>query len=215
MWMHKAGASTARSVAPINSLRRHSFLLIILILQLGACGEPELPSPYHAKDVSWQNAQADFQLADFNGKTRKLSDFRGKVVVLFFGYTHCPEVCPTTLADLAQVMRLLGKDAGRVQVLFITLDPERDSPELLAKFVPAFDPSFLALHGDARATAQAAKAFGVNYAKQLDKHGGYTLDHTDGIFVLGLGGKPLLLAPYGQRAEPLAEDIRLLLATGR
>ncbi len=192
-----------------------NFFSILLILLLGACGEPEMPSPYHAKDVSWQHAHADFQLADFNGKPRSLLDFRGKVVVLFFGYTHCPEICPTTLADLAQVMHLLGKDVERVQVLFVTLDPERDSPELLEKFVPSFDPSFLGLYGDEQATKQAANAFGVNYVKQDDKHGGYTLDHTAGMYLLGTRGKPLLLAPYGQSAEQLAQDIRLLLAIGR
>lgn len=192
-----------------------NYYLIILILLLTACGEPEMPSPYHATDISWKHAQADFRLNDFNGKPRSLSDFRGKVVVVFFGYTHCPEVCPTTLADLAQVMHLLGKDADRVQVLFVTLDPERDNSELLAKFVPAFDRSFLGLYGDAQATAQAAKAFGVNYVKQYDKHGSYTLDHTDGIFLLGVNGKPLLLAPYGQHAEQLVQDIRLLLAISR
>ena len=192
-----------------------NFFSILLILLLGACGEPEMPSPYHAKDVSWQHAHADFQLADFKGKPRSLLDFRGKVVVLFFGYTHCPEICPTTLADLAQVMHLLGKDVERVQVLFVTLDPERDSPELLEKFVPSFDPSFLGLYGDEQATKQAANAFGVNYVKQVDKHGGYTLDHTAGMYLLGTRGKPLLLAPYGQSAEQLAQDIRLLLAIGR
>ena len=173
-----------------------------------------MPSPFHAADISWQHAQADFQLSDFNGKPRKLADFRDKVVVLFFGYTHCPEVCPTTLADLAQAMRLLGKDAARVQVLFITLDPERDTPELLAKFVPSFNPSFLALYGDAQATAQAAKAFGVVYVKQYDKHGGYTLDHTDGIYLLGIQGKPLLLSPSAQGAEQMTQDIKLLVAIG-
>jgi protein SCO1/2 len=193
---------------------RSFFILILLILLLNGCGT-EKPSPYHAIDISWQHAQADFQLTDFNGKSRKLSDFSGKVVILFFGYTHCPEVCPTTLADLAQVMRLLGKDAGRVQVLFVTLDPERDSPELLAKFVPSFDSSFLGLYGDAQATAQAAKSFGVDYIKQYDKHGGYTLDHTDGIYFLGIKGKPLLLSPSGQAAEQMVQDIRLLLAAGQ
>jgi protein SCO1/2 len=189
-----------------------NLLLIISFLILSACEKADIPSPYHAIDVSWQHTKADFQLADFSGKPHSLLDFRGKVVVLFFGYTHCPEVCPTTLADLAQVMRMLGKDADRVQVLFVTLDPERDSPELLAKFVPSFYPSFLGLYGDAQATSQAAKAFGVSYIKQYDKHGGYTLDHTDGIYLLGTRGKPLLLAPYSQRAELLVEDIRLLLA---
>ena len=193
---------------------RH-FILISLLLLMSACDKPEMPSPFHAKDISWQHRQADFQLADFNGKPRSLSGFSGKVVVLFFGYTHCPAVCPTTLADLAQVMRLLGKDANRVQVLFVTLDPERDSPEVLAKFVPSFDPSFLGLYGNAQATAQAAKAFGVTYTRQYDKHGGYTLDHSDGTYLLGIGGKPLLLSPYGQHVDLLVQDIRLLLAIGR
>jgi protein SCO1/2 len=191
---------------------RNFRLLILLIFLLSACGEQKMPSPYHAADISGHFAQADFQLNDFNGKPRKLSDFSDKVVVLFFGYTHCPEVCPTTLADLAQVMHLLGKDASRVQVLFITLDPERDTPELLAKFVPAFDPAFLGLYGNAQATAQAAKAFGVMYAKQYDKHGGYTLDHTDGIYLMGTQGKPLLLSPSAQGSENLTQDIKLLLA---
>jgi protein SCO1/2 len=187
-------------------------ILILSVLLLGACSEKELPSPYHAIDVSWQHAHTAFLLDDFNGKPHSLLDFRGKVVVLFFGYTHCPEVCPTTLADLAQVMRLLGRDASRVQVLFVTLDPERDTPALLAKYVRSFDSSFLGLYGDAQSTAQAAKSFGVNYTKQYDKHGGYTLDHTDGIYLLGTRGEPLLLSPYGQPAELLVQDIRLLLS---
>ena len=198
-------------------LMRKIFLCLGILL-LGACQEPQMPSPFQAKDVTWQYSHADFELSDFNGKPHRLSDFTGKdgkVVVLFFGYTHCPDVCPTTLADLAQVMRLLGKDAERVQVLFITLDPERDTPQLLAKFVPSFHPSFLGLHGDTQATAQAALSFGVNYAKQQGKSGSYTLDHTDAIYLIGLRGKPLLHSRYGTPAEMLAQDIRLLLAIGR
>ncbi len=186
--------------------------LLLIFLLLGACSEKELPSPYHAIDVTWQHTHADFLLKDSNDKSHNLLDFRGKVVVLFFGYTHCPEVCPTTLADLAQVMRLLGKDASRVQVLFVTLDPERDTPELLAKYVTSFNPGFLGLYGDAASTASAAKSFGVNYSKQYDKHGSYTLDHTDGIYLLGTRGKPLLMAPYGQPADKMVQDIRLLLS---
>ena len=195
-------------------LMRKLFLLLGILL-FTACGEHGMPSPYHAIDVTVPLEQADFHLADFNGKSRSLADFRGKVVVLFFGYTHCPVVCPTTLADLAQVMRMLGKDAGRVQVLFITVDPERDRPELLAQFVPAFDPSFLGLYGDAQATAQAAKAFGVSYEKQYYKKGGYTFLHSDGTFLIGPTGQPLLLSRYGQQAELLVQDIRLLLAADR
>ncbi len=194
---------------------KHNLFLLLLVASLTACSEPDMPSPYHAVDVTWQHTKADFHLTDFNGKARSLEDFSGKVVVLFFGYTHCPEVCPTTLADIARVMRLLGKDADRVQVLFVTLDPERDSPELLAQYVPSFDHSFMGLYGDAQATAQAAKAFGVSYEKQSNKNGGYTLDHSDGTYLIGTKGRPLLLSPYGQRTELLVQDIRLLLATGQ
>lgn len=198
-----------------GAYKMRNAIFIIMALLLGGCEEPTLPSPYHAADITWQHAQANFQLTDFNGKLRSLSDFKGKVVVLFFGYIHCPEVCPTTLADLAQVMRLLGNDSAQVQVLFITLDPERDTPDVLAKFVPTFNPTFLGLYGNAASTAQAAKSFGVSYIKQFDKHGGYTLDHTDGTYLFGTDGKPLLLSPYGQRADLLVQDIRLLLAMGR
>ena len=190
------------------------FLLSYLLL-LTACGEHELPSSYHAIDVTVQLEQADFHLADFKGKPRSLAGFRGKVVLLFFGYTHCPVACPTTLADLSQVMRMLGKDADRVQVLFVTVDPERDTPELLAKFVPAFYPSFLGLYGDAQATAQTAKAFGVSYEKQYYKKGGYTMLHSDGTFLIGPKGRPVLLSRYGQQTKLLVEDIRQLLATDR
>ena len=190
-------------------------ILLLCLLLLAACGKQELPSPYHAIDVTVPLEQADFHLADFNGKPRSLADFRGKIVVLFFGYTHCPVACPTTLADLAQVMRMLGKDAGRVQVLFITVDPERDKPELLAKFIPSFDPSFLGLSGDEKATAQAAKSFGVSYEKQFYKKGGYTFLHSDGTFLIGPKGQPILLSRYGQQAELLVQDIKLLLAADR
>ncbi len=195
-------------------LMRNLFLLLCILLQ-AACGQHDLPSPYHAIDVTVPLEQADFHLADFNGKSRSLADFRGKVVVLFFGYTHCPVACPTTLADLAQVMRMLGKDSDRVQVLFVTVDPERDTPELLAKFVPAFYPSFLGLYGDAQATAQTAKSFGVSYEKQYYKKGGYTMLHSDGTFLIGPDGRPVLLSRYGQQANLLVQDIRQLLVTDR
>jgi protein SCO1/2 len=181
---------------------------------LAACGEPKLPSPFHAAEVGSRIAQADFRLTDHNGRPRSLADFRGKVVVLFFGYTHCPDVCPTTLADLAQVMRQLGKDAERVQVLFVTVDPERDNPELLAQYVPAFHPSFLALHGDAGATARAAEAFDVTYERRPTSSG-YNMDHSAGTFLIDPQGRVRLIAPYAQRADWLAGDIRLLLALNR
>lgn len=191
-----------------------NLLLCACALFLCAC-EDKLPSPFKASEVTSQYAQADFHLFDAGGKPRRLADFKDKVVVLFFGYTHCPDVCPTTLADMAQVLRLLDKEAGRVQVLFVTLDPERDTRELLAQYVPAFHPSFIGLSGDAAATAQAAKAFGIMYQRQEGRNGGYTLDHSAGTYLIAPGGKRILLAPYQQKTEFQVQDIKLLLALNR
>jgi protein SCO1/2 len=191
-------------------LLRNIWVLLLAVI-LVACGDQKLPSPFHASDVSMPLAEANFRLTDHNGKQRTLADFRGKVVALFFGYTHCPDVCPTTLADLAQVMDLLDKDAGRVQVLFVTVDPERDKPGMLVDYVSAFHPSFLALHGDAAATAQAAKSFYVTYQKQPTKSG-YNMDHSVGTFLIDPQGRVRLRAPLAQRPAWLADDIRLLLA---
>ncbi len=191
---------------------RRSLILFFSFFLLAACGEQKLPSPFKASDVSAQYAQADFHLNDASGKPVSLADFRGKVVVLFFGYTHCPDVCPTTLSDMRLVMEKLGKDADQVQVLFVTLDPERDTRELLAQYPPAFYPTFMGLSGDAQATAQAAKAFGITYQKQPTKSGGYTLDHSAGTYLISPGGKTVLLSPFAQQPELLVQDIRLLKA---
>lgn len=184
--------------------------ILLLIALLAGCEKSRLPSPFHANDISVMYTQADFHLTDHNGKPRSLADFRGKVVALFFGYTHCPDVCPTTLADLAQARKLLGRDADRVQVLFITIDPERDTREKLMEYMPAFDPSFLGLYGDEQATAQAAKAFFVAYQKRPSESG-YNMDHTVGTFLVDPSGRVRLRAPHAQRAEWFADDIRLLL----
>ena len=191
-----------------------TLLLLLITTLLVSCEKSQPLTPFQAIDVSWRYAEkpVDFQLTDPNGKIRRLSDFKDKVVVMFFGYTHCPEICPTTLADLAQVMRLLDKDAAKVQVLFVTLDPERDTPKLLSEYVPFFHPSFMGLYGDAQTTAQVAKTFGVNYEKRVEK-GSYTLDHSDGTYLIGANGKPVLLSPYNQRVELLVQDIKLLLQT--
>ncbi len=199
MWLHKIQTHVA---------------MLLLAVSLTACEEPKLPSPFHASEVAGKFAPADFKLTDHHGKPRTLADFRGKVVLLFFGYVHCPDVCPTTLADMAQAMQLLGDDAKRVQVLFVTVDPERDTTELLANFIPAFNPDFLGLSGDAKATADVTRAFAVSYQKQPSKTG-YNVDHSAGTYLLDGQGKVRLLAPYGQRAEWLAQDIKLLLALSR
>jgi protein SCO1/2 len=193
---------------------RKCLSVLLLAVFLAGC-EEKLPSPFKASEVTAQYAGADFRLRDAQGGSRTLADFRGKVTVLFFGYTHCPDVCPTTLADLAQAMQLLGADAAKVQVVFVTLDPVRDTPEMLGQYVPAFHPAFIGLSGDAAATDAAAKAFGVSYKKQPGKNGSYTLDHFAGTYLIGPAGRPVLLAPYGQRAELLAQDIQLLLRMSR
>lgn len=185
--------------------------LFVAIFLLAACEASKLPSPFHAGDVTAKFSQADFHLNDQHGQVRTLADFRGKVGVLFFGYTQCPDVCPTTMASLSRMMDLLGKDADKVQVLFVTVDPERDKPAVLAEYMSVFNPAFLALTGDAQSTGQIVSAFNITYKKHPTTSG-YAMDHSDGIFIIDPKGKVRLLAPYPQRSEWMAEDIRLLLA---
>ncbi|MBI2313172.1 MAG: SCO family protein [Betaproteobacteria bacterium] len=181
-----------------------------LAVALAGCG-PGKPA-FKSTDVTGAEFGRDFQLNDHAGKPRRLADFRGKVVVLFFGYTHCPDVCPTTLAELASAMKQLGPDAERVQVLFVTVDPERDTPQLLAKYVPAFHPGFLGLSGDAEALSHTAKEFRIMFQKQPGKTpGSYTVDHSAGTYVFDSNGKLRLYISYGQGAEVFAHDIRALL----
>lgn len=187
---------------------------LLLGMLLTGCEPAKLPSPFHAAEVSAKLAHADFKLTDHNGKSRTLADFHGKVVALFFGYIHCPDVCPTTMADMAQVKRLLGNDADKLQVLFVTVDPERDTPELLVQYVPAFDATFLGLYGDMQTTASVAKTFDVSYQKQPTSSG-YNVDHSAGTYLIDPAGQVRLLSPFGQRAEWLADDIKLLLALSK
>ena len=157
----------------------------------------------------------DFSLRDHHGNPRTLADFRGKAVVVFFGYTQCPDVCPTTLTSLAAAMKRLGPDADRVQVLFITVDPERDTAALLSKYVPAFDPRFLALRGSAEETERTAKEFRVRYQKQPGTSlGGYTIDHSLGTFLFDPQGRLRLNARLEQGPEQFAHDLRGLLKAG-
>jgi len=162
-------------------------------------------------DITGADYGKGFSLTDHTGKTRTLDDFRGKVVVVFFGYTQCPDVCPTTLAELKAVKEQLGAEGNRMQVLFVTVDPERDTPKLLADYVPAFDSSFLGLYGDSAATAKVAKEFRVFYQKVPGKTpDSYTVDHTAGSYVFDPQGRLRLLARHGNAAN-LAADIQTLL----
>lgn len=178
---------------------------------LVACS-PEKPS-FHGADITGAGLGGGLNLTDHTGKRRTLADFAGKAVVVFFGYTHCPDACPTTLAEMKQVKAELGPDGDRLQVLFVTIDPQRDTPELLASYVPAFDPSFLGLYGDAAATERTAEAFKVYFEKVPGPTPDtYSMDHTVARYVYDPQGRLRLLAKPDESPAALAHDIELLLA---
>jgi len=163
-------------------------------------------------DLTGLDYAKDFALTDHNGKPRTLADFKGKVVVIFFGYTQCPDVCPTTMAELSAAMQELGPQADQVQVLFATIDPERDTQQLLAQYVPAFDKRFLGLYGTPEQVAKVAKEFKVYYAKVPGKTpGSYTMDHTAASYVFDKNGKIRLFMRHGEGPTPIVHDLKLLL----
>lgn len=170
-------------------------------------------SPFHGRDVSSENWGGSFSLSDGWGQVRSLSDFRGKVVLLSFGYTHCPDVCPTTLAKDAQVLRLLGNDAARVQVLFVTIDPQRDTAELLRRYVPSFDPSFIGLRGTHAQTDAVVASFHASY-QIIQRKDDIEVDHTASTYVIDPQGKTRMLSPYDESARELADDVLRLLHSG-
>jgi len=187
--------------------------LFVLAAALAACS-PEGPK-FRSTDITGAEWGRELALTAHDGKPRTLADFRGKAVVLFFGFTRCPDICPTTLVDMASVMKALGKDAERVQVLFVTVDPERDTPEVLAKYVPAFDPRFLGLYGDAAATQRAAKEFKIFYARNPGKTpDSYSMDHSAQSYVIDSQGRLRLFVRHERIAQDLAEDLRALLSAG-
>ena len=164
-------------------------------------------------DITGLDYARGFSLKDHNGKPVTLESYKGKVVVMFFGFTQCPDVCPTTMAEMAQVMQELGPQANDVQVLFATLDPERDTPELLKQYVPAFDKRFTGLYGTPAEIAQTAKEFKVFYQKVPGKDpANYSIDHTAGSYVFDKQGKVRLFVRHGQGAKPVVHDLKLLLS---
>jgi protein SCO1 len=198
--------------------RRESFARFVAIalvcasLSLGGCNRSGGSLSFKATDVSGADFGRELQLSDFNGQPRKLADFRGKVVVVFFGYTHCPDVCPTTMTELGSAMKKLGADADKVQVLFVTADPERDTPEVLKQYVTAFDPRFLGLRGTPEQTAQAAKDFKVLIQKNAGSNPqNYTVDHSSGTYLYDPQGRLRVYVSYGQGADVFAHDIAALL----
>jgi protein SCO1/2 len=183
----------------------------LLFALLAACSPPP-PASFANTDLTGASFAQRLELDDHDGRRRTLADFHGKVVVVFFGYTACPDICPTTLARLAAVMQQLGTDAGRVQVLFVSLDPERDSGERLKTFVPWFHPSFLGLRGDAAQTKAVSDEFRVFSArKDVEGELGYVLDHSTGAYVFDPAGRIRLYVKDSASVEEIVADIRLLL----
>ncbi len=181
----------------------------LAVLILAACdgGGPK----FRNVDMTGADYAKGFALTDHNGKPRTLADFSGKAVVVFFGYTRCPDVCPTTMVEMKEVLRKLGSEAAKVQVLFVTLDPERDTQQVLAQYVPAFDPRFLGLYGDSATTAKTAKDFKVFYEKRPGSSpGSYTIDHTAASYVFDPKGRLRLYVKHDQIGT-LADDLRTLL----
>lgn len=169
---------------------------------------------FHGVDVTGMEAGKALVLEDFNGKTRTLADFRGKVVLVVFGYTSCPDVCPTTLQDYAQAMKRLGDDASHVQLLFITVDPARDTAALLREYVPAFDPRFLGLRGDEKAIERVTQDFHVYAQAHPAKPGEpYSVDHASQVFAFDPQGRLRLVIPASTKPDDIASDLRILLAS--
>ena len=175
-------------------------------------GKSSTPT-FHFTDITGAEFARKLELPDVDGKPRSLADWRGKVVVVFFGYTQCPDVCPTTMAELAQIRTMLGADGDRLQTVFVTVDPERDTPEVLKAYLANFGPNVVGLRGNAEQTAAAAKEFKVFYAKVPGKTGGsYTMDHSAASFVFDPQGRVRLFVPYGADPKVLAADIRQLVS---
>jgi protein SCO1/2 len=187
---------------PSCSRRFSSITICSLALLAGCDSRPQFKST----DISGAPYGHALELTDHTGKPRRLEDFRGKAVVLFFGFTHCPDVCPTTLADIAGAVKQLGPDAERVQVLMVSVDPERDTPDALAKYVTAFDPRFLGMYGDLEATRRVAREFKIFFEKR-----GNSVDHSAQSYVIDPQGRLRLLVRHDRIGPDLPEDLKTLL----
>ena len=192
----------------VLSKLRVAFAIMAVAIPLLACSPPAFKSV----DITGVNYAGDFALDSAAGGKHTLGDFRGKLVAVFFGFTHCPDVCPTTLADFAEVRKRLGADADKLQVVFVTLDPERDTAAILSQYVQGFDPSFVALYGTPEQTAATAKEFKVFYMKVPGQTPtSYTLDHTAGTYVFDANGRIRLFIRHATPVDDITADIRKLL----
>ena len=177
---------------------------------------PERPAQFEAVDITGADWGRGFELTDHNGIKRTLADFRGKVAMLVFGYTQCPDMCPTTLALLAGALERMGEDGQDVQVLFVTVDPKRDTREVLAQYVPAFHPTFVGLYADPETTARTAREFKAYFElRPPNQHGAYAVDHSGQVYVFDPQGRLRLFIRPDAAADSIARDVRRLLAESR
>ena len=189
-----------------------AFAWVTTAVGLGLSGCTESKPSFHAIDLTGADYAKDFALKDADGKPRTLADFKGKIVVLFFGYAQCPDVCPTTMSEMAQVKQALGTEGSKLQVLFVTVDPERDTPEVMKAYMGAFDPSFVALIPTLDQLPALAKSFKVYYKKVEGKTPtSYSMDHSAASFVYDTQGRVRLYARYGAGAQSMVDDIKALL----
>ena len=198
----------------VNSAAARAAALVLLGCLLAACNNTAKPV-FLSTDITGANFGADFKLADHSGAIRTLADFKGKAVVIFFGYTNCPDACPTTMANIAAAMRRLGDDAKRVQVLFVTIDPEHDTPELIKQYVSSFDPTFLGLSGDIETTKKTAGEFKTFYQKRIaamPEH--HSVDHSTGTYIYDPNGRLRLYVTNEKGADVFAHDLAELLRSG-
>jgi protein SCO1/2 len=192
-------------------MQRRTVLLTLASSVLAACAPRDKPQ-FKAVDITGADYAKDFSLPDTDGHVRSLKDFQGKAVVVFFGYTQCPDVCPTTLTEIAEAKRLLGPMGSKVEGVFITVDPQRDKPEILKAYVANFGPDMVALRGTDAQTAATAKDFKVYYKRVDGKEpGSYFMEHTAASFIYDPQGKLRLYSRYGSGAQALADDLKLLL----
>ena len=191
---------------------RRYLLSALAVLALAACS-PDKPK-FNAIDITGADYAKGFTLIDHNGQSRGLSDFKGKVVVLFFGYTQCPDVCPTSMVELAEVKRLMGADGDKLQGVFVTVDPARDTAELLKAYMANFDPTFVAFIPTPEQLAVVAKDYKIYYKKVDGKTPtSYTMDHSAGSYVYDTQGNLRLYSRYGVGTQVLTQDIQTLLKT--
>ncbi|EUJ11351.1 uncharacterized protein SCO1/SenC/PrrC, involved in biogenesis of respiratory and photosynthetic systems [Methylophilaceae bacterium 11] len=187
------------------------WLFLSLFLMLTACNAAPKAAHFIGTDITGAEFGKPLTLTDHTGKLRAMSDFKGKVVIMFFGYTHCPDVCPTTMSDLRQTMKLLGKDADQVQVLFITVDPERDTQEVLAQFVPSFDKRFIGLRGSLQEVSENMGSYKIFASKVVSStSSNYTIDHSAGLYVFDKKGTARIYMSYGQKPADIAHDVKQL-----